>query len=137
MTTDPDLLFVYGTLRPPFTNGFAHYLRQHSQYVGEGTFPGQLLNLGHYPGALHEPESNATVYGSIYNISAHKQLLLSYLDRYEGIGDSFEQPHEYVRSVIKVNEGNSVISCWVYLYNLPVKDQQVILSGDYAAFSNR
>ncbi|SFD02417.1 gamma-glutamylcyclotransferase family protein [Spirosoma endophyticum] len=134
MATDSDLLFVYGTLRPPFTNPYAQHLHQHSRYVGDGKFPGQLFNLGSYPGAIYQPESTATVYGSVYNISVNKQLLLAYLDNYEGIGEAFEKPHEYVRTVIEVSSGDSIVDCWVYLYSLTVTGKQLISSGDYVAF---
>lgn len=134
MATDSDLLFVYGTLRPSFTNTYAQYLRQHSQYVGDGKFPGQLLNLVNYPGAIYQPESTANVYGSIYNISANKQHLLTYLDDYEGIGEAFENPHEYIRTVIEVSSGDNTVACWIYLYNLPIVEKQFIPSGDYVVF---
>jgi gamma-glutamylcyclotransferase (GGCT)/AIG2-like uncharacterized protein YtfP len=134
MATDSDLLFVYGTLRPPFTNPYAQHLRQHSQYVGEGEFSGQLLDLGNYPGAVYQPESSIKVYGSIYNISSQKEYLLAYLDDYEGISEAIEKPHEYVRTVIEVSSGDSIVACWIYLYNLSVTGQLLIPSGDYVAF---
>ena len=134
MAIDSDLLFVYGTLRPPFTNPYAQHLRQHSRYVGDGKFPGQLFNLGNYPGAIYLPESMATVYGSVYNISANKQSLLANLDHYEGIGEAFEKPYEYIRTIIEVSSDNSTVACWIYLYNLSTAGKQSITSGDYVAF---
>lgn len=134
MTTDSDLLFVYGTLRPSFMNTYAQYLRQHSQYIGDGKFPGQLLDLGNYPGAVYQPESTVNVYGSIYNISANKQHLLAYLDAYEGIGKAFKKPHEYIRTIIEISSGDSIMTCWIYLYNLSVAGKKFISSGDYVAF---
>ncbi|CAN5437992.1 gamma-glutamylcyclotransferase [soil metagenome] len=134
MDIDSDLLFVYGTLRPPFTNLYAQHLRQHSRYVGDGKFPGQLFNLGNYPGAIYLPKSAVNVYGSIYNISTNKEQLLTYLDNYEGIGEAFEKPHEYIRTVIEVSSGDSSVACWIYLYTLTVTGKQLISSGDYVAF---
>ena len=134
MITESDLLFVYGTLRPSFTNAYAKYLRQHGQYVGDGKFPGQLLDLGNYPGAIYKPESTTNVYGSIFNISVNKQHLLAYLDNYEGIGEAFEKPHEYIRTVIEVSSGDSRADCWIYLYNQSVAEKQFISSGDYVSF---
>ncbi|GAB4042593.1 gamma-glutamylcyclotransferase family protein [Spirosoma jeollabukense] len=134
MATDSDLLFVYGTLRPSFTNTHAQYLHKHSQYVGDGKFWGQLFDLGNYPGAIYQPETTAVVYGSIFNISANKPHLLTYLDNYEGIGEAFEKPHEYIRTVIEVSFGDGIVACWIYLYNLSVGGNQLITSGDYVAF---
>lgn len=103
MAPDSDYLVVYGTLRQSFVNVFAQYLRQFSNYVGEGVFPGQLFDLGNYPGAVYQSESSTLVRGTVYDISRRKQDLLPYLDEYEGISDGFQQPHEYIRAIIPVN----------------------------------
>ena len=132
MTYDSDYLVVYGTLRPAFTNAFAHYLRQHSEYVGEGTFPGLLFDLGNYPGAVYQIDRMERVCGTIYNITRHKPALLLHLDAYESIGEQFEQPTEYIRTIIPVDFQGTRLDCWVYIYNLSVTDKIVIASGDYA-----
>ncbi|UFH55274.1 gamma-glutamylcyclotransferase [Spirosoma sp. KNUC1025] len=137
MALDSDYLIVYGTLRPSFENPFARYLRQHSQYVGEVTFPGQLVDLGNYPGALFLPDSPTTVYASLYNIHQHKNELLAYLDEYESIGEQFEQPHEYVRALIPVSYSGTIFDCWVYLYQLPIDPNRLIESGDYERYLGR
>lgn len=134
MAPDSDYLVVYGTLRQSFVNVFAQYLRQYSAYVGEGTFTGQLFDLGNYPGAVYQIESPNLVRGTIYNISQRKHELLPYLDDYEGIGAGFQEPHEYVRAIIPVDCSGELRHCWVYLYNLPILDQLVIHSGDYEQY---
>lgn len=137
MITDSDYLIVYGTLRPAFTNPAARYLRQYSRYVGEASFPGQLFDLGNYPGVVYQPESQSKVYGSLYNINQYKEQLLAYLDTYEGIGDQFEHPHEYVRILIPIDWAGGSVNCWVYQYNLPATDKPVIQSGDYLSFTGK
>ena len=140
MTENPDCLIVYGTLRPPFANPFAQFLRQHSQYIGEAAFPGLLLDLGWsdtsgYPGAVYQPNAPTNVVGVVYDIGHHKEFILAYLDDYEGIGDAFDQPNEYVRAVIPVRCNGATIDCWIYLYNLPIVGKSVIASGDYVRYS--
>lgn len=134
MTSDPDYLIVYGTLRPAFQNRFARYLRRHSRCVGEGTFSGLLFDVGDYPGALYQKDNVHNVHGTIYDISHHKRLLLAYLDDYEGLGAHSEQPHEYIREVVPVDCKGRSIACWTYLYNLLPEDKPVIASGDYPQY---
>lgn len=131
---DSDYLIVYGTLRPAFSNPFARYLRQYSQYVGEVSFPGQLFDLGTYPGAIFLPHSPTNVYGSLYNVSQHKHPLLTYLDDYEGIGEQFEQPQEYVRIIIPIDWAGKTGCCWFYQYNRPIDSKKRIESGDYERY---
>lgn len=132
--TDSDYLFVYGTLRPSFENPFAGYLRQHSRYTGEGTFPGLLFDLGNYPGAVFQQSGRQNVWGSVYHIKQHKQAALTYLDEYEGVGSGFTQPAEYVRALVPVSMNQTVLMSWVYLYNLSLVDKPVISSGDYSHY---
>ncbi len=134
MATDSDYLFVYGTLRPSFENQFARYLRQHSYYIGEATFPGLLFDLGNYPGAIFQQGSFQNVWGSVYHIEQHKQTLLAYLDEYEGISSGFTQPVEYIRALVPISVSPIIIISWVYLYNLPLIDKPVISSGDYSQY---
>ena len=137
MIIDSDYLFVYGTLRPYFENSYAHYLRQHSHYVGEATFPGQLFDMGNYPGAIYQSGSSEIVLGTIYDIGQYKQSLLSHLDDYEGVSEKFKQPTEYTRSVIPVTFNKTIIFCWTYIYNLPTADKVIISSGDYEQYLNK
>ena len=72
MTQNPDYLFVYGTLRPPFVNAFAHFLRQNSQFIGEATFPGLLFDLGDYPGAICKTDVTTQVQGTLLQYQCQK-----------------------------------------------------------------
>ncbi len=140
MRTSPDYLLVYGTLRPPFANPFAQFLRQHGQLMSEATFSGVLFDIESpgaltYPGAIYQPNASTSVVGTVYDIGRHKESILNYLDEYEGIGEAFDQPNEYVRTVIPVHCNGTVIHCWVYLYNHSIDGRPIIASGDYAGYS--
>ncbi len=137
MITDPDFLLVYGTLRPPFDNLFAQYLRKRGRCTGEGEFSGQIFDIGSYPGAIYQQIGNFRVFGTVFDISHQKAAILTYLDYYEGVGEQFDQPTEFVRSVVPVRFNNRVADCWIYLYNLSTIDKPIIESGDYAQYVAR
>lgn len=131
MTYPTDHLFVYGTLRPPFSNPFARYLHRWSRYVGEGHFPGLLYDLGSYPGAVYSENQDNQVYGAIYDISAHRTGVLAFLDEYEGIGSIPALADEYVRVIVPTTCAGRLLNAWVYLYNLDLTGKHIIESGDY------
>lgn len=137
MIQNPDYLLVYGTLRPPFTNEAAQFLYQHSCYLGEATFPGLLFDMGSYPGAIYRAQAATQVQGTLYNIGAKKAAILYYLDDYEGIGSHYALPHEYIRTVITARFNKEQVDCWIYLFNLPTAQKQLITSGDYVAYSKK
>ncbi|GAB2599461.1 gamma-glutamylcyclotransferase family protein [Spirosoma areae] len=132
MTPNPDFLIVYGTLRPPFDNLFAQYLRQRGRCVGEGTFTGQVFDMGSYPGAIYQEACAAHVCGTVFDISNQKAAILTYLDYYEGVGEGFEHPTEFVRAIVPVQFNEQIADCWVYLYNLPTEAKPIVESGNYA-----
>ncbi|UHG91283.1 gamma-glutamylcyclotransferase family protein [Spirosoma oryzicola] len=129
-----DFLFVYGTLRPNFDNAFAQYLRQRAQYVGEGSFPGRLFDLGSYPGAVLQHSDSTEVLGSVFDIQKNKETILTYLDYYEGVGPAFEPPTEYLRVIVPVLFNGKSIDCWAYLYNHAFDGKLLIESGDYCLY---
>ncbi|WP_266368968.1 gamma-glutamylcyclotransferase family protein [Tellurirhabdus rosea] len=131
MLTNPtsnDHLFVYGTLLRDSAHPMAAFLRQHSTPVGPGWFPGRLYNLGWYPGAHYEPQSEGKVYGDIVKLT-ESQIVLAELDRYEGLD---ETPPEYSRVLVPVQTGSGALVCWTYLYRGPVSAGQLIPSGKYS-----
>lgn len=134
MTDTPDFLLVYGTLRPPFDNQFALYLRNRSRCVGEGTFTGQVFDTGSYPGAVYSNPADTHVCGTVYDIGNRKETTLTYLDYFEGVGDDFEQPTEFIRAIVPVQIEHQTVDCWVYLYNLPTIGMALIEGGDYALY---
>jgi len=127
-------LFVYGTLLNA-DNEFAIYLKNNCSFYANGKFKGRLYDVGEYPGAIADDQHASYVYGSIImmddTVSAFK-----YLDDYEGFGPEQEQPNLFVRETIEVNSDKGIISCWCYLYNLPVDGLKLIASGDYYSYRN-
>jgi gamma-glutamylcyclotransferase (GGCT)/AIG2-like uncharacterized protein YtfP len=122
-------LFVYGTLLDE-SNTYAAYLKEHSRFYKTGRLKGKLFNIGNYPGAIWDEASDTFVYGAVFFMDDPKSTLKE-LDDYEGFGDDFAQPNEFVRQLIEVEIDSGNIKCWVYLYNLPVNTLLQISSGDY------
>ncbi len=117
-------LFVYGTLLNASKVPMAQYLRQRSQRIGTGCFPGRLYNLGAYPGAVYDGQADGFVYGELYTFSASTASeLFNALDAYEG--------DEYTRAVVPVQTENGFVGCWTYLFTQPMGDWPVIASGRY------
>jgi gamma-glutamylcyclotransferase (GGCT)/AIG2-like uncharacterized protein YtfP len=130
MAPTSDYLFTYGTLMQGFSNPFAQRLHSLSTFEGKGSFPGTLYKIDCYPGAYYEPESKNNVYGEVYRIT-NPEILFPELDDYE---DVFEEEDKslYLRKIIPVlMQDQSIVYCWVYLYNQSVKDFEIIESGNF------
>ncbi|RNC79490.1 MAG: gamma-glutamylcyclotransferase [Balneola sp.] len=124
-------IFVYGLLKSTYENEPAKFIRKNCSLLGEGYFPGQLIDIGSYPGALYEEDSEMNVYGEVYKIEKNEAELVAYLDHFEGVGKQFEQPNEYVREVIPVQMGDTELKASCYLYNWSIKGKTVVESGRY------
>lgn len=129
--TENNLLFVYGTLLME-NNPFGKLLAENSELIGSGKFPGELFDLGNYPGAIHKPNAATWVFGGVFKIN-NIYTLLPQLDYYEGIGSP---DCEYKREIIEIETPLGVLPCWTYLYSLNCSDKFKIESGNYLDFLN-
>jgi gamma-glutamylcyclotransferase (GGCT)/AIG2-like uncharacterized protein YtfP len=129
MTRTNPLLFIYGTLQNK-NNEFGAYLSTNCDYLKSGMFKGSLYDAGEYPGALYQAESEGFVYGRIFYMN-NPEKTLSILDEYEGVGENEVRPNLFTRQLIEIETDDELMSCWVYLYNLPVEGLRQILSGSY------
>ncbi len=126
-------LFVYGSLMGGIQSPIATYLKSNSIFLGEGSVNGRLLDIGHYPGLVYEPQNEKTVVGHVFELNNPKEMLPN-LDHYECVGPAFESPNQYRRESIQVVLNKETIVCWAYLYNLPIEGIKVIESGNYLAY---
>jgi len=118
-----DHLFVYATLRSPFTNRYARLLAERATLLGRARIQGKLYDLGPYPGMLLSGDPEDWVIGEIYRLHDPAETL-AILDDYEGA------PYTRVAAQVRA-EFAETVDVWVYTYNLPVTEAQRILSGDY------
>ena len=130
MDSQATYLFTYGTLMQGFDNPFSAKLRSEAEYVGTGRIPGTLYLISWYPGAIYQPGSVSKVHGEIFQLHS-PEALLAELDEYEDVFED-EKASLYLRKKIPVTlEDDSMITCWVYLYNQPIGDLQIIHNGRF------
>ena len=131
-------LFVYGTLRPCLLHrvidSTAQAVIRESTVLGEATIPGQLFDLGSYPGytppADHTTDTASLphVVGDLLEVT---QADLAVLDDYEECGGP--QPlYRRERRTARRRDDAAAVDCWIYVYNRPFRGRALIPSGDYA-----
>lgn len=124
MPPDPELLFVYGTLRPALAGGWSRDLIADLEVVGEATVSGLLYDLGEYPGMV---AGEGVVQGDLLRISDDERLAA--IDAYEECGG----PHALYRraAVAATLADGTIAAAWAYLFNRPIGEAPVIVDGDY------
>jgi gamma-glutamylcyclotransferase (GGCT)/AIG2-like uncharacterized protein YtfP len=132
METTSQFLFVYGTLLQ-HGNEFAEYLNQHCKFISTGKIKGVLYDIGEYPGALTDSNERIYIYGNIFRMD-DTEAILKVIDDYEGIGELYDHPQEYIREQVDILTDNGSMSCWMYIYNLPVNTYSQIPAGDYIQY---
>lgn len=110
------LVFVYGTLRKNAVNSADDFVG--AQYIAADSIPGDLYDLGWYPGYKPGDGTNL-VQGDIFEVNK-KQLLR--LDAYEGA------PDLYYRSRVETYGGREA---FVYVYNGAVNEKTRLPGGDW------
>ena len=106
-------LFTYGTLMQGESRSAALNAHPH-RMLGSASVVGGLVDLGDFPGLVHEESS--IVHGEFYFIEDIAKLI-GYLDRIEGFYGYGHDKSLFVRSIIKVEIGGSRQWAWTYIYN--------------------
>ncbi len=133
-------LFVCGTLRKEMvgqTTPEIAALMQSLRFIGRGSLPGQLFDLGEYPG-MNVGENFATkIIGEIYEMP-DARATLEVLDVYEGFIPGELEASLFARRKEKVTlTDNQQLECWMYVYNDWVLNGRLIESGDYVEYLKR
>jgi gamma-glutamylcyclotransferase (GGCT)/AIG2-like uncharacterized protein YtfP len=124
-----DLVFFYGTLMTGFDRRRRVGIDGRLTYVGHGSIPGALFDLGIYPAAVPAPDGR--VRGEVYEMQ-EAPAVLSALDEVEGYIPDKPDNSLYMRAetAVKLDDGRDV-TAWAYFYNAPLGGAQRIASGDY------
>ena len=111
------LLFAYGTLMRGY--GLHRVLAGGATFLGMGTAPGRLLDLGRYPGVV---AGRGRVSGEVYRL--HDPQVLPAVDRAEGV--------QFVRgrTLVTLADGGRA-PAWMYRYRGPRERAVPIPDGDY------
>ncbi len=123
---EPDLLFVYGTLRPSLAGGVRELVASLVP-AGAATMPGLLYDLGGYPGMV---AGDGLVHGELLRLSSPDELAA--LDAYEECGGPNPLYHRAVAIVRR--ENGEQATAWAYFYMRSVAGKTRIHGGDYLAY---
>ena len=113
----PKYLFVYGTLRRDHVPAEMADLMQRLDFIGEGSLPGRVIDLGSYPGAVFDESSRSKVEGEIYKLPPNSHVLRK-LDIYEEFRPSRPRHSLFIREpvFVRTSDGKN-LSCWAYRFN--------------------
>ena len=126
MTPPVHTLFIYGTLMPGLR--LAHEMAG-AQVLGLAQVPGQLVDVGHYPGLVHGPGG---VHGELYAVD---DALLARLDAVEAMVPGDRAASQYWRERVTVLAGACAGQLvWTYIYNRPTEGLVRIAHGDYRRY---
>jgi gamma-glutamylcyclotransferase (GGCT)/AIG2-like uncharacterized protein YtfP len=124
MASNPELLFVYGTLRPALAVGWPRKLVADLEVVGVATVSGLLYDLGDYPGMV---AGEGVVHGDLLRIGDEERLAA--IDAYEECGG----PQALYRreAVLATLANGTRVEAWAYFFTHPTGGAPVIADGDY------
>jgi len=126
-----DRIFVYGTLMAGFDRRRRAGIDTRMHFVGRGWIQAALYDLGLFPAAIPAPDRR--VVGELYEVTDDPSVLAK-LDEIEGFRPSEPDTSLYLRAQAEVTlEDGRQETAWVYFYNAPLGQGQLIESGDYLA----
>jgi gamma-glutamylcyclotransferase (GGCT)/AIG2-like uncharacterized protein YtfP len=118
-TASPELLFVYGTLRPGRAPAEIAAIVDLLTPVGEATVRAKLHDLGAYPGIILDDHAD-DVPGVLLALPADPDILAQ-LDAYEGYIPAHPEISLFRRVKTTATCTNGELTeCWVYIYNRPL-----------------
>lgn len=123
---DPDLVFVYGTLRPALARGEPAGLIAGLEWTGPATVRGILYDLGDYPGLV---AGDAVVHGDLLRLASPDQL--EAFDRYEECQGA--RPLYRRERWPASRPDGSIVQAWVYVFARSITSAAIIPGGDYAS----
>jgi acetylornithine aminotransferase/acetylornithine/N-succinyldiaminopimelate aminotransferase len=126
-----EYLFVYGTLRPQLLPAELKELLGTMRRIDQGSVPGKLFDLGDYPGAVIDPNTESRIIGEILELP-DDQSILAALDAYEGFDREDLDSSLFTRIKHQAELDNGLrMECWVYVYNRQTSLAPIISHGDY------
>lgn len=115
-----EYLFIYGSLRTTEGHPIHNYLRSLSDFLGDASIGGIMVDLGGYPGLLPSGDPNERVQGELYRIHpGASDALFDVLDHHEGCSEDDPEPHEFFRhrQDVTLLHDQQLYEAWVYLYS--------------------
>ena len=124
-------LFVYGSLRSGFKSPVYEYISRFFKFIGEAKVRGKLFDMGSYPAAIANNDSNFII-GELYQAKNEHEFswAIGQLDDYEGVTVEPDEVQLYRREITEVLINGQLTHAWIYWYNGDVSGKPVIASGD-------
>ncbi len=128
-------LFVYGSLRKGFQHPAYEYLTSFFHFVCESKAQGYLYKSEHYPVAAPTTENNFII-GELYKLNddAEYSWAMAQLDDYEGLNVMQGETPAYRRELTNAYIGDTPQLAWVYWYNNPVDNLEIIPENDVITY---
>ena len=125
MQSDPQLVFVYGTLRRGGSNDFR---MAGAEFISPGTIMGRMYRIDWYPGLVLDG-SGDEIRGEVYSVGPD---LLADLDMFEGLSAGEIEGSEYrrVRTTV-VQQDSMTLTAWVWEWLGMTDESQRISDGDW------
>lgn len=112
-----EYLFLYGTLQPGRAPEEIAPTVGKLRRVGPGRVRGVLYDLGNYPGAVLDRETDSEIEGIVYELPADADIL-SALDAYEEFDPEAPETSLFLRvSHPVVLDDGETPQCWLYVFN--------------------
>ena len=126
------LLFAYGTLLQNHAPAEIAAVVSQLRPAGKATARGHLYDLGSFPGAHFQADSNDEVHGEVFELE--NTALLKALDEYEEFDPERPEKSLFVRKkfAVRMDESGKTVDCWVYEYNGSLSKAQRLNHGRYA-----
>jgi gamma-glutamylcyclotransferase (GGCT)/AIG2-like uncharacterized protein YtfP len=122
---DPQLVFVYGTLR---RGGSNHFRMAGAGFVAPGTINGRMYRIDWYPGLVLD-DAGDEIQGEVYSVDPE---LLAILDVFEGLSAGEIEGSEYRRVRTSVIQRDSQpVDAWVWEWLGATDESQRLVDGDW------
>jgi gamma-glutamylcyclotransferase (GGCT)/AIG2-like uncharacterized protein YtfP len=124
-----EYLFAYGTLQPHCVPVKMAPIVAKMRTVGKGYVYGVLYDLGGYPGAVPNANSENRIIGTVMELPDDASVL-GQLDVYEGFDPEAPEASEYIREqrTVEMAAGGE-LECWFYRYMFKPDPAQAIANG--------
>ncbi|MEM7399214.1 MAG: gamma-glutamylcyclotransferase family protein [Pseudomonadota bacterium] len=127
--SDPEHIFVYGTLRHGSNHPMARRLTAQARHIGQARTPGRLYDMGWYPAAMFDAESATRIIGDVFALPPGGRLLAE-IDAYEEGDPNYERIRLDVTII-----GGGKLHVWTYGVHTP-PNNRVIPGGDFLVHWN-
>lgn len=126
MSSEAQFIAFYGTLMQDQHIAIRKHLDGKLELKGKCLIPGNIYDMGRYP-ALKLDNKSKSVDGELYEINDPEPLAL--LDEYEAHDNVDPDLPGFTRRLIQLESPSHL--AWVYEYDGPVKDEQLVRSGSW------